>query len=141
MRCLIIRSNGQVICIYTEDLDLSALGPCSIRRASHVEPDGHGRWWADLGPAGGPLLGPFERRGQALAAEEAWFEGVMTSIGSSQPAPGIGEGCRAVRRIPIDSLNCPEDEAIFIPVNAPAEPDKDDRVTPCRGRTCPDPRP
>ena len=32
-----------------------------IRRASHVEPDEAGRWWADLSPVGGPRLGPFAR--------------------------------------------------------------------------------
>jgi len=36
---------------YTEALDLAALGSLSIRRASHVEPDEQGRWWADLAPA------------------------------------------------------------------------------------------
>jgi hypothetical protein len=50
------------------------LGRLSIARGSHVEPTADGRWTADLSPAGGPLLGPFERRSQALAAEVAWLE-------------------------------------------------------------------
>ena len=39
------------------------------RRASHVEPDADGRWWADLSPVAGPRLGPFEVRSAALDAE------------------------------------------------------------------------
>ena len=45
-----------------------------IARASHVEPDPDGRWQADLRPVGGPVLGPFDRRSEALAAELAWLE-------------------------------------------------------------------
>lgn len=70
---LIITPDGRVECLYSETLDLAALGPLAIRRASHVEPDDQGRWWADLGPSGGPVLGPFALRSEALAAEEAWL--------------------------------------------------------------------
>jgi hypothetical protein len=42
-------------------------------RASLVEPDEEGRWWADLSPVDGPLLGPFRQRSQALDAEEEWL--------------------------------------------------------------------
>jgi hypothetical protein len=69
-----IDPQGRVLAVYGEAIDLAALGPLSIRRASHVEPDPAGRWWADLGPVGGPRLGPFARRSQALAAERAWLE-------------------------------------------------------------------
>jgi hypothetical protein len=54
-------------------LDLAALGRPAIARASHVEPDQQGRWWADMGPVGGLILGPFENRSTALAAEQAWL--------------------------------------------------------------------
>jgi len=50
----------------------------SIRRASYVEPDDHGQWWADLHPVGGPCLGPFPRRSAALAAELRWLEDALT---------------------------------------------------------------
>jgi hypothetical protein len=75
MTSLLIRPDGNVRCVYGEEIDLSAIGIVEIARASHVEPDSHGRWWADLAPAGGPVLGPFGCRSNALAAEHAWLEG------------------------------------------------------------------
>ncbi len=69
-----IDADGTVHCLYEERIDLSRLGTLSICRASHVEPDDEGRWWADLGPARGPVLGPFLWRSLALAAERAWLE-------------------------------------------------------------------
>lgn len=71
---LVIHPGGQVRCVYDERLDLAALGRRVIRRGSHVEPDTHGQWLADLAPVGGPVLGPFALRSQALAAERAWLE-------------------------------------------------------------------
>ncbi len=71
---LIVDSSGQVRCIYAEGIDLHALGVLHITRASHVEPDTEGKWWADLTPVGGPRQGPFDRRSQALAAEYVWLE-------------------------------------------------------------------
>ena len=64
---------GTIRCIYSEAIDLALLGPIQIQRASHVEPDERGQWHADLLPVGGPTLGPFSRRSDALAAEEAWL--------------------------------------------------------------------
>jgi hypothetical protein len=71
---LVIDARGSVRCVYAEAIDLSCLGNLSIRRASHVEPDEQGRWSADLSPVGGPVLGPFDRRRAALAAEQHWLE-------------------------------------------------------------------
>jgi len=71
---LVVDTRGQVYSVYGELVDLTALGRVSIKRASHVEPDEQGRWRADLGPVGGPQLGPFACRSQALAAEHAWLE-------------------------------------------------------------------
>lgn len=71
---LVIDRQGEVRCIYSETIDLASLGSLSIRRASHVEPDERGKWWADLAPVGGQTLGPFERRTEALAAEQDWLE-------------------------------------------------------------------
>jgi hypothetical protein len=69
-----IDPNGTVRCVYGETIDLGLLGAVTIRRASHVEPDEAGQWWADLSPVGGPRLGPFPSRGVALQAESAWLE-------------------------------------------------------------------
>ena len=71
---LVIDPAGQIRAIYGEDLDLATLGRPSLFRASHVEPDGDGRWHADLRLLIGPVLGPFALRSQALAAELAWLE-------------------------------------------------------------------
>ena len=49
--------------------DLLSLGAATINRASHVEPTKDCRWTADLSPIGGPVLGPFDTREQALLAE------------------------------------------------------------------------
>ena len=70
---LIVNADGGVKCIYDEALDLRELGKIQITRASHVEPDSEGNWWADMGPSGGPVLGPFGTRGGALAAERGWL--------------------------------------------------------------------
>lgn len=71
---LVIEPGGVVRCVYSEAIDLAALGNPAISRASHVEPDQQGRWWADMGPVSGPRLGPYNRRSEALAAEHAWLE-------------------------------------------------------------------
>ncbi len=71
---LVITPAGVVRCVYDETINLSALGPPLISRGSHVEPDAAGHWSADLSPVGGPMLGPFILRSDALAAERAWLE-------------------------------------------------------------------
>ena len=71
---IIIKPGGQLHCLYDEAFDLHVLGRLDIHRASHVEPDGSGRWHADLSPVQGPVLGPFDRRSEALAAEREWLE-------------------------------------------------------------------
>lgn len=67
----IVKPTGQILTIYSEVLDLAVLGAQRIERASHVEPDDQGYWWAEI--INGPNLGPFERRSEALAAEVAWL--------------------------------------------------------------------
>ena len=71
---LVIEPGGVVRCIYSEHIDLAALGSPAISRASHVEPDQQGRWLADMSPVRGPILGPFSHRSEALAAEHSWLE-------------------------------------------------------------------
>ena len=70
---LLIHPDGTVRCIYDEAISLAAIGKLSVTRASHVEPDDQGRWVADLSPANGPRLGPFNCRSEALAAEHDWL--------------------------------------------------------------------
>ncbi len=74
MMDLVVDPAGRLRCIYGEAIDLAALGAMWIVRASHVEPEGAGRWVADLAPVGGPALGPYAVRSEALAAERAWLE-------------------------------------------------------------------
>ena len=71
---LVIEACGTVRCVYSEELDLQALGQLHISRGSHVEPDAVGRWWADLSPVAGPRLGPYASRSAALEAESRWLE-------------------------------------------------------------------
>lgn len=71
---LIISPGGQVRTLYGEAIDLTTLGPALIVRASFVEPDDQGQWWADLGLVHGPRLGPFRHRSEALRAEQTWLE-------------------------------------------------------------------
>lgn len=71
---LVIGPKAQIRCLYEEMIDLSSLGTITIQRASQVEPDDEGRWWANLQPVLGPLLGPFSLRSEALQAERQWLE-------------------------------------------------------------------
>ena len=66
--------DGTVRAIYDEAIDLAMLGKPTIKRASSVEPNEQGRWNADLSPVDGPVLGPFDRRSEALEAERDWLE-------------------------------------------------------------------
>ena len=72
---LVVDAGGDVRCVYGEELDLRELGKLQITRASHVEPDRDGFWWADMGPVDGPVLGPFKNRTEALQAEREWLLG------------------------------------------------------------------
>lgn len=78
---LVIRPEGDVEMIYDERLDVRAIGTPTIRRASHVETTDNGDWMADLSPVGGPVLGPFAVRSEALQAEHTWILGwLQTSV-------------------------------------------------------------
>jgi len=68
---------------YIHDDELAALesaGRATARRASHVEPRSESGapgvvfWSADMAPVGGPELGPFKSRTEALSAERSWLE-------------------------------------------------------------------
>ena len=71
---IVVLPSGEARCIYQEAIPLSELGQVSITRASHVEPNDAGQWLADLSPVSGPMLGPFPKRTDALAAEVDWLQ-------------------------------------------------------------------
>ena len=70
---LVVGCDGVARCIYDEALDLREIGKLQITLASHVEPDAEGYWCADMGPVGGPVLGPYGSRTEALGAEREWL--------------------------------------------------------------------
>jgi hypothetical protein len=70
-----VRPDGGLKFIYDDTLRcLMAEGKSEIKRASEVEPTDSGKWTADLSRVGGPILGPFDNRADALSAEVAWLE-------------------------------------------------------------------
>ena len=71
---LVIRIGGGCAeMVYDDRLaSLMKIGEAVVTRASHVEPMGDG-WGADMTPSGGPVLGPFGLRAEALEAERAWL--------------------------------------------------------------------
>jgi hypothetical protein len=75
---LVVDASGSVRCIYGEELELREIGKLQITRASHVEPDNEGCWWADMGPVDGPVLGPYGSRSEALGAERGWLTARVT---------------------------------------------------------------
>jgi len=71
---IVITADGNLRCLYGEAVNLHVLGRLEIRRGSHVEPTEDGCWTADLSPVGGPTLGPFPNRSEALTAEREWLQ-------------------------------------------------------------------
>lgn len=74
----IVIGDGKTTAIYDDQLAdaLAGEGEMKTRRASNVEPCAGG-WSADMAPMGGPVLGPFTLRGDALAAEVEWLKGAL----------------------------------------------------------------
>ena len=70
---IVISPGGSAQSIYGEEFDFACLGEVQIWRASFVEPDARGHWWADLSPVRGPMLGPFGKRSAALGEEVRWL--------------------------------------------------------------------
>ena len=70
---IIVEPNGRLRMIFDDRIDVRSVGRITIKRGSHVEPTTDGRWTADLSPVDGPILGPFDKRRDALNAEVAWL--------------------------------------------------------------------
>lgn len=71
-------ADGGVKFIYDDALAPIAqeVGDVTVKRASHVEPCGGPKglqWEADMSPVGGPVLGPYFTREDALLAEREWL--------------------------------------------------------------------
>jgi len=70
-----INPDGTAVMIYTEDIDVAEIGDVrSITRVSTVEPTSGNQWAADMRPIGGPVIGTFNKRSDALTAEVNWIE-------------------------------------------------------------------
>lgn len=75
MSKILISTEGAISFVYADDLrGILRQGVADIKRASTVEPTPDGQWEADLSPTFGPVLGPFDTRAAALAAEVKWLE-------------------------------------------------------------------
>jgi hypothetical protein len=66
-----IEPDGRVVTVYTDTVDLRALGHVRAVRASTVEWDEAGQAWTARILASGERLGPFPTRAEAVAAERA----------------------------------------------------------------------
>jgi hypothetical protein len=66
-----IEPDGRVVTVYTDTLDLRALGHVRAVRASVVEWDEASQAWIARVLASGEVLGPFVTRAEAVSAERA----------------------------------------------------------------------
>jgi len=77
---LVIRK-GRLCFVYDDRLkSFAGLGSTKVARVSHVEPTSDLGWTADLSPVGGPCLGPFKTREEALNAEKHWLDANMAAV-------------------------------------------------------------
>ena len=80
---MVIDTKGQVHCLYSETLDLTALGSLSIRRASHVEADDTGQWWADLAPVDEAGARAWFQRGEIYFKKKEHAEAIRNFVKAS----------------------------------------------------------
>ena len=100
-RVIAVSPDGVITFVHDEALaGLTRCGTATLRRASHVEPENllkrslfnilrrcfgdvgpvarwprrwPGNWRVDLAPSGGPILGPFAGRSEAIQREVEWL--------------------------------------------------------------------
>lgn len=71
-----LNEDGDLTFVYADEISfLQDLGEFSVRRASHVEPTEDGKWTASM--VDGPVLGPFDLRGEALSAEVSYLQSTL----------------------------------------------------------------
>ena len=73
---LIVDPDGQVSGLYTDALELAALGELEVTRASHVEFDGAAQEWV-ISLLDGEVVGSRKRRVDALALERELLQARM----------------------------------------------------------------
>jgi hypothetical protein len=93
---LVVDAGSGVRCVYGEELDLREFGKLQITRASHVEPDADGFWWADMAPVDGPVLWPFMNQTEVLQVERGWLVGHTVETASNQRLPGTSPDTSAL---------------------------------------------
>lgn len=82
---ILIGPDGMLSFVYDDQLQpLMEAGNRSVKRASRVEPTREGEWMVDLDLVGGPQLGPFRLRGEAIQAEMDWLKSRLMN-------PAMGE--------------------------------------------------
>ena len=84
---IVIKPTGVFISIYNDAIDYGEFGKPQIRRASHVEPDKSGRWFADMSPIDGPKLGPFDKRNEAIDAELEYVNNMLADCEPRDETP------------------------------------------------------
>jgi hypothetical protein len=97
-----IAPDGTVVTVYTDTIDLRALGLVRALRASVVEWDESAQAWIARILASGEVLGPFVTRAQAVSAERAVLATRLAVAAkrnpSGPPRPGPGDAHRAWTR-------------------------------------------
>jgi hypothetical protein len=80
---IVFRPDGTGVLVHSDEAApvAHAVGAVTPRRASHVEPTAALTWTADMAPSGGPVLGPFATRTEALQAEHAWLASWLAGTG------------------------------------------------------------
>lgn len=72
---IILGVDGVVRYVYNDVIHkhMSTLGEATIKRATHVEPDENGMWYADLSPVGGEKITGFKTHKEAIDFELKWL--------------------------------------------------------------------